>query len=155
MQIHEKLYDIVAENNRVAGKEFEYFKSTYLCDVNGHPQVIDVSKYLLLENEQFVQAIFVSVFKRLPEKKEILHWEEKYSLLKEQFQENYLRSIAKSSVVAIYHIKLINNPYFEQKTGMRYQLLGKLYSLTDKSSLRVLGKKLPGPLQRVIRKVFL
>ncbi len=155
MQVYDKLYDIVADNYKKAGQEFEYEKSTYLCDVEKHPRVIDVSKYLFLENQAFYQAIFVSVFKRLPENKETVVWENKYTLPKEQFQKEVLQSIAGSSVVAINRMELINNPYFEQKQGLRYRLLGKLYGLTDKSALRELGKKLPMPIQKVIRKVFL
>ncbi len=155
MQVYDKLYDIVADNYKKAGQEFEYKKDTYLCDVEKHPRVIDVSKYLFLENQAFYQAIFVSVFKRLPENKETVVWENKYTLPKEQFQKEVLQSIAGSSVFAINRMELINNPYFEQRQGLRYRLLGKLYGLTDKSALRELGKKLPMPIQKVIRKVFL
>lgn len=155
MQVYNKLYDIVADNYKKAGLEFEYDKSTYLCDVEKHPRVIDVSKYLFLENKAFYQAMFVSVFKRLPEKKEATVWESKYDLPKEQFQKEVLQSMAGSSVVAINRMEFLNNPYFEQKQGLRYKLLSKLYGLTDKSSLREWGKKLPMPIQKVIRKVFL
>lgn len=155
MQVYEQLYDVVEENLQAAGKNFEYEKTTFLCDAGGHPQDIDVSKYLELPNEQFFQAIFVAAYKRLPEPKESLAWENKIKLPKEQFQHELLRSVANSSVVAINHIQLLNNPYFTQRKGLKYRMLGLLYGLTDKSSLREFGKKLPGPLQRIIRKVFL
>lgn len=155
MQVYEQLYDVVAENLRAADKTFEYRKSTFLCDVKGHPQDIDVSKFLNLPNEQFFQAIFVAVYKRLPESKEIGAWEKDYPIEKELFQKEVLRSISNSSVVAINHIQLLNNPYFKQRKGLKYKLFGLLYGLTDKSSLREFGKKLPQPLQRIIRKVFL
>lgn len=155
MQVYEQLYDVVAENLRAADKTFEYRKSTFLCDVKGHPQDIDVSKYLHLSNELFFQAIFVAVYKRLPEPKECMVWEKEYSIESPQFQEKVLHSIAKSSVAAINHIRLLHNPYFEQHRGIKYKLFGLLYGLTDKSSLREFGKKLPQPLQRIIRKVFL
>ena len=60
-----------------------------------------------------------------------------------------------SSVVAINKIEFVNNPYFEQKKGLKYKVMGLLYGLTDKSFLREFGKKLPQPIQKVIRKVFL
>ena len=34
-------------------------------------------------------------------------------------------------------------------------MLGLLYGMTDKSNLREFGKKLPDPVQQIIRKVFL
>lgn len=155
MQVYEQLYDVVAENLQAAGKTFEYRKSTFLCDVNGHPQDIDVSKYLSLSNEEFFQAIFVAAYKRLPELKEQAAWEAQFALPKDRFRAVVLKQIAGSSVVAINHMRLINNPYFKQKRGLRYKALGILYGLTDKSSLREFGKKLPRPVQKVIRKVFL
>lgn len=155
MQVYEQLYDVVAENLQAAGKTFEYRKTTFLCDVKGHPQDIDVSKYLQLPNEEFFQAVFVAAYKRLPEPKESAAWEGKFGLSKEEFQTAVLRSVAGSSVVAINHMRLINNPYFEQRRGLRYKLMGVLYGLTDKSSLREFGKKLPQSIQKVIRKVFL
>ena len=155
MQVYEQLYDVVAENLQAAGKTFEYQKTTFLCDVKGHPQDIDVSKYLEMPNKEFFQAVFVAAFKRLPEQKERLIWEDKFPLPKEAFQTTLLKNIANSSVVAINHIRLVNNPYFEQRRGLRYRALGILYGLTDKSSLREFGKKLPQPIQKVIRKVFL
>lgn len=155
MQVYEQLYDVVAENLQAAGKTFEYEKTTFLCDAGGHPQDIDVSKYLELPNAQFFQAIFVAAYKRLPEPKERAMWESKFGLDKEQFQKEMLQSVAGASVVAINKIQLLNNPYFRQRKGLKYKVMGLLYGLTDKSSLREFGKKLPGPLQKIIRKVFL
>ncbi len=155
MRVYEGIFDIVAENMTAADQAFGYYKSTFLCDVKGHPQEIDVSKYLHLPNEQFFQAVYVAAYKRLPEEKEEGPWAAKYSMPAEEFQAAALRSIAHSSVAAIHHMRLVNNPYFEQKKGVRYKALGILYGLTDKSSLREFGKKLPRPVQRVIRKVFL
>lgn len=155
MKVYEEIYDVVAENYHSAGMRFEYRKTTFLQDVNSHPQRIDVSQYLFLPNELFFQAIFVAAFKRLPEIKEAKRWEEQLELPKECFQRKFLKYVAQSSVVAINHILLVNNPYFEQKRGMRYQIMGILYGLTDKASLREFGKKLPAPIQKFIRKVFL
>ena len=155
MNIYEALYDVVAENLQAAEGTFGYEKSTFLCDVEGHPQVIDVSKYLHLENREFFQAVFVSAFRRLPEPKEAGPWLEKIQMDKECFQKAVLKSIANSSVIAINQIHLENNPYFKQHRGMKFKMMGALYGLTDKSSLREFGKKLPQPIQKVIRKVFL
>ena len=153
--MYEKLYEIVAANYKNAGMECKYLKSTYLCDVGKHPQVIDVSEYLHLNNEEFAQAIFVATFKRLPEGKECSAWSEKYDWKKEDFQKYILKQIVNSSVVAINKMQFINNPYFAQRRGLKYKAMGLLYGLTDKSFLREFGKKLPQPIQKIIRKVFL
>lgn len=153
--MYEKLYDVVASNYLNAGKEIKYLKSTYLCDVGKHPQVIDVSEYLHLPNVEFAQSIFVTTFRRLPEGKECSKWNQMYELEKEEFQKLILRQVVNSSVVAINKIQFVNNPYFIQKRGLRYKAMGLLYGLTDKSFLREFGKKLPQPIQKIIRKVFL
>ena len=155
MPIYEQLYDVVSGNLREAGETFSYYKTTFLSDVGNAPQVIDVSQYLELSNEQFYQALFVAAFKRLPEEKEESRWRKRYHMPAAEFQKKVLVFVANASVVAINHIRLVNNPYFVQRRGIRYRMMGMLYGLTDKSSLRELGKKLPQPIQRVIRKVFL
>lgn len=153
--IYARLYDVVAENLGSAGKAFGYEKSTFLCDVEGHPRAIVVSKYMHLSNSEFFQAVFVSAFKRLPEEEEIAPWKERMSLPKEEFQKLVLRMIEGASVTAINRMEIVDNPYFVQKKGLKYYLLGKLYGLTDKASLREFGKSLPQPIQKIIRKVFL
>ncbi len=153
--VYAKIYDVVAENMYLAEKKFEYEKSTFLYDVESHPQDVCVSKYLQLSNPEFMEAIYVAALKRLPDERTVAFWTEKYDLPGEQFQKEVLKCIAGSSVVAINHIRLIDNPYFEQKRGLKYKVLGMLYGLTDKSYLREFGKKLPTPLQKLIRKVFL
>lgn len=66
MSVYEEIYAAVAENLRLADKTFEYGKSTFLCDVESHPQDICVSKYLHLTNREFAEAIYVAALKRLP-----------------------------------------------------------------------------------------
>lgn len=155
MEVYNSIYDIVAGKLEEEGERFGYRKSTFLCDVGMHPQNIDIARFLELDNHHFYEAIYVAVFRRLPEEKETVFWEGKEMLPREQFQKEVLKSIAGSSVVAINQIKLINNPYFSQKIGLKYHFMGTLYGLTDKSCLREFGKKLPQPIQNLIRKVFL
>lgn len=153
--VYKQIYDIVAENMSAAGLDFEYGSSTFLCDVESHPQDICIPQYLGLQNLEFMEAVYVAAFKRLPDERTRHFWEERASLPKEEFQRQVLKSIAGSSVVAINHICLKDNPYFVQKRTLRTQCLGLLYGLTDKSSLRKFGKSLPMPIQKIIRKVFL
>ncbi len=154
-EIYSRLYDVVQDNMKAAGRRFPYEKETFLCDVEAHPQKIDVSRYLELSNPAFMQAVHVAALKRLPEEKAVAFWERRYGEERERFQEEVLRSIAGSGTVAVNQIRLLHNPYFEQKRGIKYYGMGLLYGLTDKSSLREFGKKLPMPVQRMIRKLFL
>lgn len=155
VSVYAGIYDMVAGNMQAAGQCFEYGKNTFLCDVNSHPQDVCVSRYLQLSNADFMEAVYVAALKRLPDEKTRHFWEERYHLPSETFQKEVLHCLERSSVVAVNHIRLVDNPYFRQKRGIRYKLLGLLYGLTDKSNLREFGKKLPGPLQKIIRKVFL
>ena len=150
-----ELYDVVAENLGKAGKTFGYEKDTFLCDVEEHPRVVVVFKYMHLDNPKFFQAVFVGAFKRLPEEKEIAPWREKYTLPREVFQAQVLRMVGGAGAVAINHMEMVDNPYFKQRKGIKYHILGMLYGLTDKSFLREFGKTLPESIQKIIRKVFL
>ncbi|MBQ8189489.1 MAG: hypothetical protein IJZ44_06890 [Lachnospiraceae bacterium] len=155
MQIYAALYDVVSNNMATAGQQLEYQKTTFLCDVTRHSQTIDVSQYLHLENSLFLQAIYVAAYKRLPETNFCDKWESQLSLDKKDFQTIFLKHMTNTSVVAINHIRFINNPYFQQHTSVKYKVLGVLYGLTTKSSLREFGKKLPQPIQKIIRKIFI
>lgn len=155
LNIYMGIYDTIAGNLKESGREFGYKRETFRCDVGSSPQEVEVSRFLELENEEFYQAVFVSAFKRLPEEKEFLRFRDKLGTDKRVFQKAVLKNIAGSSVFAINHMRMVDNPYFEQKRGVKYFLIGRLYGLTDKSSLREFGKKLPKPIQKIIRKVFL
>lgn len=154
-EVYSRLYDAVQKNMETAGEKFPYEKETFLCETGAHPQEVDVSRYLELSNPVFMQAVHVAALKRLPEEKTEAFWRQRYGEGREHFQEEVLRSIAGSTVVAINHIRLLNNPYFQQRKGIKYYVLGLLYGLTDKSSLREFGKRLPMPIQKIIRKVFI
>lgn len=155
MEIYSGIYDIVSENLNNAGVEFEYRKSTFLKEAGSHPTEICVRDYLELSNEEFMEAMYQAAMKRLPEEKVRRFWRAKYDLGREAFQEMFLRFLARSSVVAINRITFVDNPYFVQRKGLKYRAMGALYGLTDKSNLREFGKKLPAPIQKIIRKVFL
>lgn len=155
VEVYARLYDKVSQNLAKAGKSYGYKKTTFLCDVMGHPQKIDVSRYLKLSNEDFLEAICVAALKRLPDDRTKDFWANRYHVPTSQFQQQVLKHIANSSAVAINGVYLENNPYFVQKCGLKYKALGRLYGLTDKSSLRELGKKLPAPIQKIIRRIFL
>ena len=155
MEVYESLYDIVSENLNNAGVDFEYRKLTFLREVGSHPTEIRVCDYLELPNEDFMEAMYQAAMKRLPDEKTYRFWSARYDMPKEAFQKAFLKSLMNSSVVAINQVSFVENPYFEQRKGMKYRLMGSLYVLTDKSNLREFGKKLPGPIQKIIRKVFL
>lgn len=154
-RIYAGIYDKVAGNLSAFGGIFEYRRNTFLHDVGGHPQDVCVARYLELPNPEFMEAVYVAALKRLPDRRTVEFWAGKYDMPREKFQQEVLRHIASSSVVAINHIRLIDNPYFQQRCGLKYRAMGLLYGLTDKSNLREFGKKLPVPVQKVIRKIFL
>lgn len=154
-KIYGKIYRIVSDSLNAADRPFEYSRITFLSNIGNHPQQIDISKYLALSNPDFFQSVYTAVYSRLPDQKTSDEWERKFQRTRQEFQRAFLLYVTKSNVAAINHIQFIHNPYFTQHTGIRYKALGCLYRLTDKSSLRELGKKLPTPIQNVIRKVFL
>ena len=154
-EVYKALFRTVEQNLTEAGDGFHYKESTFLSDVNANPTTIDVSRYVGLPNECFFQAVFVAAYKRLPEEKELTGWIPLYGLEQETFQTRVLKKMVRSSTVAINHIHFRNIPYFRYKEGIIYKAMGSMYRLTDKSSLREFGKKLPMPVQKLIRKIFI
>lgn len=155
MAVYEKIYDVVADNYHKANMKLEYEKTTFLCGIKEHPQVIDISGFTGLDNAAFYQAVFSAVYKRLPEKKEYEKWCGSFDMKKPEFQRKLLKEIANSNVAAINHIRFKNNPYFHQRKGVKSRMIAVLYGLTDKPSLRKLGKRMPQPIQKMIRKALL
>jgi hypothetical protein len=155
MTVYESIYDMVSTNMKDAGKQWEYRKATFLCEVNAGPGEIDITRYLQLANPDFLQAIYVTVYKRLPLPKQISYWTQYFDLPKEDFQNRVLQSIVQSGVVAVNQIRFINNPYFPyRKPGLRSRLLALLGHISDLTFIRSLGKKLPSSVQTILRKVF-
>ena len=155
IEVYKKIYDIVASNLKANNMTFGYCCETFIKDIGIHPVCIDVQRYLDLGNKEFFQAIYVSVFKRLPDEREYKAWSEHFEEEPDEFKQKLLKAVENSTVVGINQMEFVNNPYFDQHKGLKYKMLGKLYGLTDKSNLREFGKKMPMPIQKVIRKVFL
>ncbi|MDE7310458.1 MAG: glycosyltransferase family 4 protein [Eubacterium sp.] len=155
LQIYEQIYDIVSENYQKAGKQLDYEKRAFLCSIGAHPRVVDVSGCTGLSNAEFYQAVHTAVYHRLPEREEYEKWSAFFGMEPSAFQRKLLKKLSASSVAAVNRIRLVRHPYFCQHTGVWYRALGVLYGLTDKPTLRQIGKKLPVAVQKIARKVFL
>ena len=154
-EIYGILYDRVAANMAAAGENFGYRRPSMTCNAGMHPRIVDVSRYENLDNADYFQAAFVGVFKRLPEEAEETPWREHYGEERSAFRTRVWKVLTGSTVYAIRHMELSENPYYMPKMGLRYHLLGKVHGLTARADFRTFGKKLPAPIQKLIRKVFL
>lgn len=154
-QVYEKIYDTVSANYLRAGKKLDYEKKAFLCNVGTHPQVVDAACCKGLSNPEFYQAVHMAVYHRLPEQKEYKKWSAYFGMDASAFQRKVLKKLSASSVAAINQVHFIHHPRFRQHRGICYWGFGVLYGLTDKQELRRIGKKLPAPVQKIIRKVFI
>lgn len=153
--VYAKIYDIVSEEIVQSGGAFPYKKETFLKGIGSHPQIVHVSEFIDLPNEIFYQAVFMNTVKRLPDEKQIAFWKQKESLPVTEFQKAVLREVMRSRVAAINHIQFVDDPYGISYKGIRYYFWGLLYGVTNKPSLRIFCRKLPTPIQNVIKKVLL
>ncbi|MCR4896865.1 MAG: hypothetical protein K5891_08850 [Lachnospiraceae bacterium] len=149
------LYDTVAANMEAAGAPFGYRRPSMTCNAGMHPRIVDVSRYEELDNADYFQAAFVGVFKRLPEVAEEAPWQQHYGEDRTAFRTRVWKVLTGSTVFAIRHMELTENPYCTPRMGLRYHLLGRVHGLTARADFRTFGKKLPAPIQKLIRKVFL
>ena len=154
-EIYGKLYDGVAEKLAAAGRSFGYCRAALTCNTGMHPRIIDVSRYEGLSNRDYFQAAFVGAFKRLPEEQEEHPWQQHYDEPEQEFRTRVWTVLTRSTVFAIQHMELTENPYVTFHKGLRYRLLGLMHGLTTRSNLRTFGKRLPAPIQKLIRKLFL
>lgn len=153
--IYEKLYSIVEREIIKQGQIPEYFRETFLHDIGTPVQNVDVSRFLELPNTRFYQAIYVNTMKHLPDQADIQRWKNKEDMSVSEFQKAVLNEMCNSRGIAINHIKFENNPYFKQIRGFRYYLWGIMYRITNKPSLRAFCRKLPDPIQNIIKRIFL
>lgn len=155
LHVYEKIYNFVSEKERKAGRKIEMEKEAFLCNVGTHPQIVDVSDYKKMPNDRFYQAVFHAVYHRLPTRKEYEVWSVFFDMKPCAFQKKLLKKFMRSRVAAMNRIRFIHAPYGYRHKGLRWQVYGRLYGLTNKPSLRQLGKRLPGWMQEAVRKVFL
>ncbi len=121
-------------------------EEAFLSTVKNSTRKIRYENLDKLEGEDFLFAVFLSVFQRLPDDNEIKF----YSTLS---KEEILKKIANSGAYSIRKIEFEGCPY-SVKPGFKGSIIGMASAVSSSTFLRSIAKKMPGKLQNRIRRLF-
>lgn len=112
--IYSKLYDIIETNMQENGLTMSVGKGAYLKTMEIKPEDVNILNFIELDNEEFVQAAYIGLLRRVPDKKAIEDWKIRsndYS--KRDFQKTVINSLMKSDEFSFKGTIVRNNIYSE------------------------------------------
>lgn len=112
--IYSKLYDIIETNMQENGLTMSVGKDAYLKTMEIKPEDVNILDFIELDNEEFVQAAYISLLRRVPDKKALADWKIRsndYS--KRDFQKTVINSLMKSDEFSFKETIVRNNIYSE------------------------------------------
>ena len=112
--IYSKLYDIVETNMQENGLDMSFGKNAYLKTIELKPKDVNILNFIELCNEEFVQAAYISLLRRIPDKKAVEQWrmrDNDYS--KSDFQKAVINSLMRSEEFLFKGVIVHNNIYSE------------------------------------------
>lgn len=151
-EVYGKLYDIVSENMKKAGKHFGPTKNVFLLASQLEPQRTDMALLQGIPKEEIVQAAYVAVLHRLPGEAEQSYWQQQDFYNRQDYKTVLLKKIAYSVEREIKGIEVYNT----EKVGVkapRFMKLKRVLSPCINGMYRVY-RLLPQSFRLKIRKVL-
>ena len=133
-----------------AGEVLAVSEEAFLASVGQAPRAINVARLMALEAEDFVDALWLSCFRRLPDPVQ-------KESLKGQPKEEILRIAMREPAFAMRRLEYANchceiSPVgTDTAKALAFTAAGEV---KNSIMLRKIAKKLPAPLQNGIRRVF-
>lgn len=114
LKIYSDLYDLVESNMQNSGLDMFFTKGAYMMTIELEPKEVDILKMIELNNEEFVQAAYVGLLRRVPDEKAVQQWGLKSNnCSKRKFQRMVINSLMKSDEFLYKGIIVRNNIYSE------------------------------------------
>ncbi len=114
LNVYSKLYDIVETNMRENGLDMSFGKNAYLKTIELKPKDVDILNFIELCNEEFIQAAYIGLLRRIPDKKAVEQWRMRSNELSERdFQKAVINSLMKSEEFLFKGVIVHNNIYSE------------------------------------------
>lgn len=146
-EIYEKLFMSVSKEMEKNGVELPCTQKGFAMNIGSAPRKVDVAPMLELERDEFIDALWLTCFQKLPEK------ERRQQMLGKDRKE-ILQTASAQGAFAVRGMVLVRNPYFRQKYHIKGKMLSLAAGVKNSVFLRKLAKKMPGGLQKRIRKLF-
>lgn len=137
-KIYDIMYDNLGEND-----EKPYFSRKALMSVAENSTLeVDISLLKDLDNEEFLQASYMSYFNRVPDKGAISGWKSKLNEEKEKFHRELTNKLIRSFEFKINNSKVINNIYETTFITNTKIINNKFYRILIMSLYVIYGKTL-------------
>lgn len=146
-EIYARLFDIVSKETAERGKPLECKRESFEASIGSAPKEVDLGPFLELEGKNFGDAVWLTLFQKLPDKQKAKSFEGKS-------QKEILTEAAGEGAFAIRDLKLLNSPYGEIKPGFKGRILKAGAGVKNSIFLRQLAKKMPAGIQNRIRGLF-
>lgn len=111
------------------------------------PKVIDYNIFEGLEGEDFLEAVYFTLYGRLPS-------DALRTKVAGFTREEIIRMVTSEGAYAIRKLKVINGPYGDITPGLSGKILSLAASVSSSVLLRNIAKKMPKGIQNRIRRLF-
>lgn len=158
-QIYSNLYDIVNQRMSESGGTLLCSKEAFMVMTQSEPGIMDGKQLISLENDVFIEAVYLTYLKRLPDPQSRQMWQY-YAHHKErkQFQRMLIDSVLDSDEAITKGSSFIHNCVTELTMrdwkALEVGNVQKEINPTLKDKLYKVYEKMPIRLQIVIRKIL-
>lgn len=109
--IYEEVYKIAEENMEKNGGKIVIRKDAVKFYALNKPGEMDLYLCEFMDNETFLQAVYLGMFNRMPDEKAVSDWSKKYDMPRFKFRKQLMDKIINSAEFANKPIIVRNNIY--------------------------------------------
>lgn len=146
-KLYGKLFEQAANQMDKAGLQLPCTKNGYVAAIGSGTRKIDVSSYLDLKEEEFVDAVWMACFQKMPDSAT-------RERLQQKTKKEILETAAREGAFAVRGMRFVGNPYFQNKVSLKSKFFALAAGVKNSVLLRKIAKKMPKGLQNKIRKLF-
>ena len=156
MNIYTDIYNIVSENMKNAGGQFQTPQICFEKMISSHPMIADISDLAeITDNSAFLVAIYRILLQRNIDENARKSWEDRINLPAPEFQRLVVRSILRSAEFAEKRMKVKNNIFSEKNAfGGSADGIRKASSVTMPEKLMNVYRKMPAPMKKAAKKIM-
>ncbi len=146
-KVYDGMFGLVSEELEKCDMSLPCSTKSFQAAIGTAPCMVDLKPLLVLEGKDFVDALWMAFFQKLPD-------DQKRKRLEQCEKEEILKAAAGEGTFAIRGLKPVNSPYGPIKTGMKGKIFKIASNVKNSIFLRKLAKKLPDRIQKRIRELF-
>jgi len=157
-EIYRQLYIQTTNTLSENGKAINCPTESFVASVGVAPKKIDMEKFSLLKGKDYLCALYLSCFQKLPSFDAMKTFNPKTnneaSEIKETSNEAIVNQVTSEGAFVVRGLELVNSPYGKVKISFKNRLLVLAAGVKNSMVLRKIAKKMPQSLQKKIRGTF-